>query len=61
MRNILAKPAPGENGSRGRDTPQPPGREGLRLPGVGQYGKVSVPLTILTLALGIAWLRFVRY
>ena len=26
-----------------------------------EYGKVGIPLTILTLGLGIAWLQFVRY
>jgi Na+/H+ antiporter NhaD/arsenite permease-like protein len=26
-----------------------------------EYCKVGVPLTLLTLALGIAWLEFVRY
>jgi Na+/H+ antiporter NhaD/arsenite permease-like protein len=35
-------------------------REGVRV-SFGEYCKVGVPLTLLTLALGIAWLRFVHY
>jgi Na+/H+ antiporter NhaD/arsenite permease-like protein len=35
-------------------------REGITV-SFWEYCKVGVPLTILTLALGIAWLQFVRY
>jgi Na+/H+ antiporter NhaD/arsenite permease-like protein len=35
-------------------------REGVRV-SFWQYGRVGVPLTILTLAVGVAWLEFVRY
>jgi Na+/H+ antiporter NhaD/arsenite permease-like protein len=35
-------------------------REGLTI-SFGEYCKVGVPLTLLTLALGVAWLMFVRY
>jgi Na+/H+ antiporter NhaD/arsenite permease-like protein len=35
-------------------------REGVTV-SFGEYCKVGVPLTILTLALGIAWLQFVPY
>ena len=35
-------------------------REGLTI-SFGEYCKVGVPLTLLTLALGVAWLTFVRY
>ena len=35
-------------------------REGVRV-SFWEYCKVGVPLTILTLALGIAWLEFVHY
>ncbi len=35
-------------------------REGVRV-SFWEYGKVGVPLTILTLVLGIAWLEFVHY
>jgi Na+/H+ antiporter NhaD/arsenite permease-like protein len=34
-------------------------REGVSI-SFWEYGKVGVPLTILTLALGIAWFEFVR-
>jgi Na+/H+ antiporter NhaD/arsenite permease-like protein len=36
------------------------GREGVTI-SFWEYCKVGVPLTLLTLALGIAWLEFVRY
>jgi Na+/H+ antiporter NhaD/arsenite permease-like protein len=35
-------------------------REGVRV-SFWEYCKVGIPLTLLTLALGIAWLEFVRY
>ena len=35
-------------------------REGVRV-SFWEYSKVGVPLTILTMAIGIAWLEFVRY
>ena len=35
-------------------------REGVAI-SFWDYGKVGIPLTILTLALGIAWLEWVRY
>jgi Na+/H+ antiporter NhaD/arsenite permease-like protein len=35
-------------------------REGVEV-SFGDYAKVGVPVTILTMALGIAWLQFVRY
>jgi Na+/H+ antiporter NhaD/arsenite permease-like protein len=35
-------------------------REGVTI-SFGEYCKVGIPLTILTLALGIGWLQFVRY
>jgi Na+/H+ antiporter NhaD/arsenite permease-like protein len=35
-------------------------REGVNL-SLGDYVKVGVPVTLLTLALGVAWLHFVRY
>jgi Na+/H+ antiporter NhaD/arsenite permease-like protein len=35
-------------------------REGVTI-SFWEYSKVGIPLTILTLALGIAWLQFVRY
>jgi Na+/H+ antiporter NhaD/arsenite permease-like protein len=35
-------------------------REGVRI-SLWQYARVGVPLTILTLSLGVAWLEFVRY
>jgi Na+/H+ antiporter NhaD/arsenite permease-like protein len=35
-------------------------REGVPV-SFGEYCKVGVPLTLLTLALGVAWLQFVRY
>ena len=35
-------------------------REGVRV-SFGEYCKAGVPLTLLTLALGVAWLRFVPY
>ena len=35
-------------------------REGLTI-SFGEYCKVGTPLTLLTLALGVAWLTFVRY
>jgi Na+/H+ antiporter NhaD/arsenite permease-like protein len=35
-------------------------REGVAV-SFGEYCKVGIPLTLLTLALGIAWLQFVRY
>jgi Na+/H+ antiporter NhaD/arsenite permease-like protein len=35
-------------------------REGVTI-SFWEYGKVGIPLTILTLALGIAWLQFVHY
>jgi Na+/H+ antiporter NhaD/arsenite permease-like protein len=36
------------------------GREGVTI-SFWAYSKAGVPLTLLTLALGIAWLQFVRY
>ena len=36
------------------------GREGVTI-SFWEYCKVGVPLTILTLAMGIVWLQFVRY
>ena len=36
------------------------GREGVTI-SFWEYCKVGIPLTLLTLALGIAWLQFVRY
>ncbi len=36
------------------------GREGVRI-SFWEYCKVGIPLTLLTLALGIGWLQFVRY
>jgi len=36
------------------------GREGIRI-SFWEYCKVGIPVTLLTLALGIAWLEFVRY
>jgi len=35
-------------------------REGVTI-SFWEYCKVGIPLTILTLVLGIAWLQFVRY
>jgi Na+/H+ antiporter NhaD/arsenite permease-like protein len=35
-------------------------RDGTRV-SFWDYGKVGVPLTLLTLLLGIAWLKFVPY
>jgi Na+/H+ antiporter NhaD/arsenite permease-like protein len=35
-------------------------RDGVNV-SFGDYAKVGIPVTVLTLALGIAWLQFVRY
>ena len=35
-------------------------REGIRI-SFWEYLRVGLPLTIVTLAIGIAWLEFVRY
>jgi len=36
------------------------GREGVKI-SFWEYCKVGIPLTVLTLVLGIAWLQFVHY
>jgi Na+/H+ antiporter NhaD/arsenite permease-like protein len=35
-------------------------RDGVTI-GLGEYCRVGVPVTVLTLLLGVAWLAWVRY